>query len=93
MFIRSINDLELHQFVHEPTRISDAGKRHILDLLVTNTFDGIFDKNMMSPFSTVDHCTVPFQVNCPKTNVFHRNYDGEVYNDYQNANYDMTERF
>ena len=62
--------------------MSETGKGHILDLVITNTFDGIFDINMTSPFSTSDHCIIQFQVNCPEADIYPRNREGEVYYDF-----------
>jgi hypothetical protein len=87
-----INEFGLSQFVHEPTRISDAGKGHILDLVISNTHDVISDINVLNPFCTSDHCIIQFQTyNCPIT-VFELCED-KYYYDFKNADYDMISRF
>ena len=93
MFTEFINEFGLSQFVHAPTRISDTGKGHILDLVITNTHDIISDINVQNPFCTSDHCIIQFQVNTRYTDTVQEVCNDELYYDFKNADYDMIESF
>jgi hypothetical protein len=56
MFIDFINEFGLSKFVHKPTSISDSGKGHILDLIISNVHDAFSEINLQTPFCTSDHC-------------------------------------
>jgi Endonuclease-reverse transcriptase len=93
MFTAFIDEFGLSQFVHAPIRISDTGKGHILDLVITNTHDIISDINVQNPFCTSDHCIIQFLVNTHYTDTIQEVCNDELYYDFKNADYEVIESF
>lgn len=93
MFVEFINEFGLSQFVDAPTRFTDAGKGHILDLIITNTHDILSDIRVLSPFCTSDHCVIQFQVNNYYPEKEHEICEDEWYYNFRNADYESMEGF
>ena len=65
LFMHSISNFGLHQFVTEPTRFSNTGTANTLDLLFSNDPWAIVVTNYLPAFSTSDHVMIEFSTFLP----------------------------
>ena len=62
-FLSFINDCGLTQFVTQPTRMTNIADGNILDLVLSNTMMDVSSINVLTPFSSSDHCVISFNIN------------------------------
>ena len=61
-FINFINDNFLSQLIDVPTRYRDSQKCNLLDLVLVQEKENIFDIRCRAPIGKSDHCVVSFEV-------------------------------
>jgi hypothetical protein len=86
-----MNDFGYSQFVHVYTRISNSGKGHILDLIISNAHDVISDTYKLNPFYTSDHNVIQFQVTNFHTAIIQEICEDDLFFDFEH--YEMMKRF
>ena len=84
MFLESIRDCFLQQYVKSPTRGRNCDNPSPIDLVLCNNDDLVLDVSVLSPFGKSDHSLIEMQVRCDI------NVDLKTcYYDYKNAKSDM----
>ena len=84
MFLETIRDCFLQQYVKSPTRGRNCDNPSLIDLALCNNDDLVLDVSVLSPLGKSDHSLIEMQVRCD-INVDLKTY----YYDYKNANFDM----
>ena len=82
MFLQTIRDCFLQQYMKSPTRGRNCNNPSLIDLALCN--DLVLDVSVLSPLRKSDNSLIEMQVRCDI------NVDVKTYHyDYKNANFDM----
>ena len=84
MFLETIRDCFLQQYVESPTTGRNCDNPSPIDLALSNNDGLVLDVSILSPLGKSDHSLIEMQVTCD-INVDLKTY----YYDYKNANFDM----
>jgi len=84
VFVECLLQNNLTQFVTEPTR-----DKNVLDLIVSNVENGVFDVRIVEPFLSSDHCAIEFSVLGPVS----QSALPSPHRDFKNADYDLINGF
>ena len=84
MFLETIRDCFLQQYVKSPTRGRNCDNPSHIDLALCSNNDLVLDVSVLSPLGKSDHSFIEMQVRCD-INVDLKTY----YYDHKNANFDM----
>ena len=82
MFLQTVRDCFLHQYMKSPTRGINCNNPSLIDLALCN--DLVLDISVLSPLGKSDNSLIEMQVKCDI------NVDVKTYHyDYKNANFDL----
>ena len=87
MFLETIRDCFLQQYVKSPTRGRNRDNASLIVLALCDNDDLVLDVSFLSPLEKSDHSLIEMQVRCDRCDI---NVDLKTYYfDYKNANFDM----
>ena len=82
MFLQTVRDCFLHQYMKSPTRGRNCNNPSLIDLALCN--DLVLNTSVLSPLGKSDNSLIEMQVKCDI------NVDVKTYHcDYKNANFDL----
>ena len=79
----------LHQFVHDATRLTSSTS-NVLDLILCNDLNFVFNVNVATPFSSCDHCVVNCNI-IMESNVYEM--DDIVHYDFDHADWESIQAY